>query len=145
MNMVRAGVVSHPSEWAFSGYREIQSPPQRYALVHRASLIALTGMTGDEQLKAMHREWINQAVSSEDDHRQEGWSEAVAIGSEGFVDQIKRDMGVEAVGRSVKTGSGIHMLRKPDAAYSLDFDTKTGTLSAENRVSIDVNHLESIG
>ena len=26
LNMVRAGVVSHPAEWAHSGYREIQEP-----------------------------------------------------------------------------------------------------------------------
>ena len=26
MNMVRAGVVKHPSEWLFSGYSELQSP-----------------------------------------------------------------------------------------------------------------------
>jgi len=102
-------------------------------------------MTSDEQLKARHREWINQAVLSEDNHRQQGWSEAGAIGSEGFVDQIKRDIGVEAVGRRVKTGSGIHMLREPDAAYSLDFDTKTDNLSTENTVYIDVNYIESIG
>jgi len=54
-------------------------------------------------------------------------------------------MGVEAVGRRVKTGSGIHMLREPDAPYSIDFDTKTDTLSAENTVYIDVNYIESIG
>jgi len=76
--------------------------------------------------------------------RQKGWSEAAAIGSEGFVYQIKRDMGV-AVGRRVKTGSGIHMLREADAPYSIDFDTKTDTLSAENTMHIDVNYIESIG
>ena len=27
MNMVRAGVVNHPSEWFFSGYNEIQKIP----------------------------------------------------------------------------------------------------------------------
>ena len=30
LNMVRAGVVSHPSEWEMNGYNEIQSPPERY-------------------------------------------------------------------------------------------------------------------
>jgi len=28
LNMVRAGVVNHPAEWAYSGYREIQEPPE---------------------------------------------------------------------------------------------------------------------
>jgi len=30
LNMVRAGVVSHPSQWAFSGYNEIQACHQRF-------------------------------------------------------------------------------------------------------------------
>ena len=29
MNMARAGVVSHPNEWPFCGYNEIQKPKQR--------------------------------------------------------------------------------------------------------------------
>jgi len=37
------------------------------------------------------------------------------------------------------------MLRKPDTPYSIDFNTKTDTLSAENTANIDVNYIESIG
>ena len=33
MNMVRAGVVQHPGEWAHGGYREIQQPPKRYRII----------------------------------------------------------------------------------------------------------------
>jgi REP-associated tyrosine transposase len=33
LNMVRAGMVSHPGEWAHSGYREIEEPPKRYAVI----------------------------------------------------------------------------------------------------------------
>jgi putative transposase len=33
LNMVRAGVVAHPPEWAYGGYNEIQSPRERYALI----------------------------------------------------------------------------------------------------------------
>jgi len=30
LNMVRAGMVSHPEQWGHSGFNEIQTPPQRY-------------------------------------------------------------------------------------------------------------------
>jgi len=33
LNMVRAGAVSHPLKWLRSGYREIQEPPKRYAVI----------------------------------------------------------------------------------------------------------------
>jgi hypothetical protein len=32
LNMVRAGVVTHPSDWAHSGYREVQNPPKRHGI-----------------------------------------------------------------------------------------------------------------
>jgi putative transposase len=41
LNMVRTGVVRHPSEWPFSGYNEIQRPRERYALVGYEGLISL--------------------------------------------------------------------------------------------------------
>ncbi len=31
LNMVRTGTVSHPLEWEFCGYNEIQNPRKRYA------------------------------------------------------------------------------------------------------------------
>ena len=36
LNMVRAGVVGHPCDWPHGGYREIQSPPERYSLIDLA-------------------------------------------------------------------------------------------------------------
>ncbi len=39
LNMVRAGVVKHPSQWLFVGYNEICRPKQRYSLINRHELI----------------------------------------------------------------------------------------------------------
>jgi len=36
--MVRAGVVSHPSEWVFGGYNEIQSPRRKCGLINHEKL-----------------------------------------------------------------------------------------------------------
>jgi len=35
LNMVRAGVVSHPSEWGFGGYGEIRAPRERYSRINQ--------------------------------------------------------------------------------------------------------------
>jgi putative transposase len=43
LNMIRAGVVSHPGEWAHSGYRDIQEPPERYSVIDLQGLTALCG------------------------------------------------------------------------------------------------------
>lgn len=38
LNMVRADVVTHPSEWPFCGYNEIRNPRQRYSLIDHEHL-----------------------------------------------------------------------------------------------------------
>ncbi len=38
LNMVRAGVVNHPSGWEMSGYNEIQNPPERYSVRVKGTL-----------------------------------------------------------------------------------------------------------
>ena len=45
LNMVRAGVVAHPADWANSGYREIQNPPKRYGIIDLRQLSALCGFS----------------------------------------------------------------------------------------------------
>ena len=44
LNMVRAGVVRHPCEWPMSGYREIQNPPARYAVIDQSALLDIFGV-----------------------------------------------------------------------------------------------------
>lgn len=46
-NMVRNGVVTHPSAWPHGGYNEIQQPPQRYSLIDRDKLLACCGLQSD--------------------------------------------------------------------------------------------------
>ena len=45
LNMVRARVVNHPLKWLHGGYREIQEPPNRYAVIDLKGLAALCGFT----------------------------------------------------------------------------------------------------
>jgi putative transposase len=52
LNMLRAGVVTHPLQWLHSGYREIQRPPKRYAIIDLRELTALCGFadSGDRSI-----------------------------------------------------------------------------------------------
>jgi len=47
LNMVRAGVIKHPSEWKTGGYNEVIHPPERYARIDQIRLqICLDFPTG---------------------------------------------------------------------------------------------------
>jgi hypothetical protein len=62
LNMVRAGVVTHPSEWPFCGYVEIQNPRQRYSLVDNEGLMDLFGIRSMEEVKGVCRGWVSEAL-----------------------------------------------------------------------------------
>ena len=88
LNMVRAGVVNHPSEWPFSGYGEIQEPRQRYALIDYEKLQHLLGIESYDQLKDTHRRWVEESLTSRTngrEHKEHKWTENIAVGSRHFV------------------------------------------------------------
>jgi len=144
MNMVRAGAVGHPSEWVHSGYGEIQQPSLRYRLIDREKLIELCGMQSDQQLVREHHGWIELAAQNNHLERQQKWSEAVCVGSESFVKQLKHQLGSEASGRMVKADSESYILREPDASYNAIFDPEKECLSMDNGVCFDENNIKSI-
>ena len=55
MNMVRAGVGKHPQEWLCSGYREIQTPPERYRIIDCDRLARKLGFRSVTDFKGQHR------------------------------------------------------------------------------------------
>ena len=80
LNMVRSGVVNHPSEWPFSGYEEIQEPRQRYALVDYEKLQHLLHIELYDQLKDTHRRRVEESLTSRTNGREHKWTESIAVG-----------------------------------------------------------------
>ena len=66
LNMVRAGVVNHPSEYEFCGYNEIQKPKQRYALIDYEELAGLLGFKSMSYLSSKYKGWIDEAIKIND-------------------------------------------------------------------------------
>lgn len=134
LNMVRAGVVRHPAEWTHGGYREIQDPPERYSLIDMAELSALCGFASVEEFQRTHRQWVAQALSGEMLKRDERWSEAIAVGSQAYVERVKRLLEITARHREVDEANGTYALREPLGAYTDGFDTENSALTPDNTV-----------
>jgi len=62
LNMVRSGVVLHLGDWRWSGYCEIQTPPQRYAVIDRQALPELLGTTSFKQYQQIHKDRVNNTL-----------------------------------------------------------------------------------
>lgn len=117
LNMVRAGVVSHPREWPAGGYNEIQTPPQRYAIIDRAALRHLLGFTSDQQLATAHAHWIDEALRANANPRDPSWSQGLAVGRQSFVANVQAALGVAARYRSIHVIGDTHVLREPEVPY----------------------------
>jgi putative transposase len=124
LNMVRAGSVDHPFEWPFSGYREIQKPKRKYALIAHERLKGLTGFKTYSQFQVVHRDWVNESLGQGRSVYDSKWTRSIAVGSERFVHRTRKELGVRAKGRMVLKGEEAFQLREPGIPYLVDFKAK---------------------
>ncbi len=122
LNMVRAGVVSHPAEWAHGGYAEIQNPPVRYGVIDLGALCDLFGFGGVAALQAAQRGWVDESPKSDGRARTPEWATAIAVGSPDFVANVKADLGIGARHRDIDVSGTTGVLREPEAAYRHEMD-----------------------
>lgn len=87
--MVRNGVVSHPSEWPFCGYNEIQQPRKKNVLIAYPKLAELTGLESYTAFRETHKELVDESLSNGNNIRQKQWTESIAVGSEEFIETIR--------------------------------------------------------
>jgi putative transposase len=132
MNMVRAGVVSHPSEWKFCGFNEIQKPRQRYSLIDHSKLHTLSGSGSGEHFRSSHMAWIDEALRANAHQRESRWTESVAVGSKGFIVNLKEDLGHRARGRRINESESGSELRECVSCYKANFDIENSVLSQNN-------------
>jgi len=98
LNMVRAGVVAHPSEWKWSGFHEIQNPKTRYRLIDHDLLRRFLNVRDQDELVKTHQGWIESQLR-ERPIRQEHFSKSIAVGSKAFVESTCHALKARAIGR----------------------------------------------
>ncbi len=132
VNMVRAGVVEHPSEWEFCGYNEILAPRKRYALIDYEGLRSLLNFNSMEDLAATYGGWIEDSLGRGNSLRDGKWTESVAVGSEAFVSATKDTLGDKGEGRVVVGSDGSYELRESPTAYRGIFGHENEVLRPQN-------------
>lgn len=67
LNMVRAGVVDHPSEWEWTGYTELVGGRRRNRLIDTRTMrdaVELNGVDGLESFRRQYSERIDEVLAS---------------------------------------------------------------------------------
>jgi len=126
LNMVRAGVVSHPSEWEFGGYNEIQKPRRKCAIIAYGKLAELSGFSHYESFQKSHCQYVTESLHN-DVRRQSWWSESIAVGDKSFVGNIQQNLRLRVKGRKVKEAGEGFQLREEAGIYT-DFDLKNPSI-----------------
>ena len=123
LNMVRAGVVSHPGNWPDSGYLELLWKRQRYKTLDNIALMELLGIHDYEQLVEQRKEWIDQALAAGmgEEVRDPRWTGGIAVGSYEFVESVQLGLGYGAMKRSIVECDGSCVLREEETSYNTIF------------------------
>ena len=87
-NMIRAGVVQHPSDWKECGYSEIITGKERYGIINRNKLSELLEIKKSE-LAQFYNERTEYLLSREENNiREPEWTKSIAVGREEFTKEI---------------------------------------------------------
>lgn len=90
LNMVRAGVVSHPDEWEWCGFHELIGRRRRYRLIDQPAL--LEALEWDADFNAWGRNYraaIEERIQTGPLTREPEWTESLAVGSRAFISRIE--------------------------------------------------------
>ena len=138
-NMVRAGVVSHPSMWPSCGFNEIQEPRRKNVLIDYERLQRLHGAGSYDQLRSSHKGWVEEYLGDGERARREEWTGSIAVGSKSFVEKVKELLGNRAKGRDVIEGSEGYQVREGPALYNPLLGAENDDIGLENAYFWDFN------
>jgi putative transposase len=88
LNMVRAGVVDHPSQWRWCGYDELIGKRARYCLLDFDRLLESLDVANLADYRAMQEQGIEGVLQQRELKRQAEWTETLAVGSQEFVERV---------------------------------------------------------
>jgi putative transposase len=116
MNMVRAGAVNHPSDWAWCGFQELSGIRLRYRLLSMKEVCRRTNQQDEKAVRAWYSQWLNEAADDEARVRNPQWSESIAIGSKPFVQSVGNKIDNRKL-MDVEEQSVGWILREPKPSY----------------------------
>ena len=95
LNMVRAGVVDHPSEWEYGSYNEFAGKAQRCRIINKTELLKSLRMSDFKDFKKWYLLTLNDKLENIASSKEAFWSRAIAVGDEDWLNEEAGNMGVK--------------------------------------------------
>ena len=124
--MVRRGVVSHPREWEWVGYREIMGMRRRYRLLDLDRLRWRLA-TGDiEDVRSNLEAALADEIARGGAKREPIWTGSLAVGSAGFVEKVKPMVLTRRETEVIEREEGVSVLEESPPPYGQKASPKSG-------------------
>ena len=138
MNMVRAGVVDHPTQWVHGGYNDIQSPRRKCILIDNNALSQLAGIDNFARFQDAHRQWVDTALYQKNLLRDTKWTQSIAVGGETFVTAVKKKMRSLSIGRRGRLSKDGCELREAVGGYNGHLQAQKCDIDANNTYDLKI-------
>ncbi len=89
LNMVRAGQVSHPSQWRWCGHDELVGDRKRFRILDLDGLLASLGRGSIDELRAWYAGAVEQRIAARQLAREAHWSSGLAVGDREFTERAR--------------------------------------------------------
>lgn len=95
LNMLRAGTVSHPSEWKHCAWREFHGKTQRYRIVNMPILLRRLGFDDEANFRKWYDATMREKLACISHSREAYWSEAAAVGDSDWLKSAAAEIGMK--------------------------------------------------
>lgn len=106
----------------------------RYGVIDLQELSALSGFAEFTQFQHAHRQWVEEALTGQVLVRDDRWSQAIAVGSLAYIENVKTELGNKALHRGVEQIGEAYALREQSEAYKGNLHIESDPLRLENTI-----------
>ncbi len=110
---------------------------------HGLNGIIFLGRSGISPIAAINgnfsQQWVNEYLARAGKNREEEWTHSIAVGSQPFVESVKKLLGIKAKGRKVVEGTKGNRLREEESPYQALFEVENSEIDHDNAYLWDIN------
>ena len=102
-------------------------------------LQAFFGADSYDQLKTTHKGWVEEQIQGAGKKRQDEWTSSIAVGSKGFIENVKAHLRFRAKGRDVIEAGEGYQLRENLSSYKALFGVENEDIEPKNTYFREIN------
>ena len=106
-------------------------------MIDTNALLELFGVNCLEQYQRTLKDWIEEALKTENNQRMLGWTQNIAVGSQDYVTSVKSALGFACSHRTVVVEGDVGALKETAESYMVHLGHKNQTLSDNNTIKLE--------